>query len=468
MESLERHSDQPAIDDGLHLISYAELQARAEKVATAIAHSSGLVAAMLPRGSAAIVYTVAAIMTGRPFVHLDPALPRFAIGRLNSSIAPTGIALPARAGEIEIRPTKYGAKPSDVTESCAYLTTTSGSTGEPKIICGSGTGLAHYLDWHRTEFSLGPGDVCSHIAAPWFDFSFKETLAALAAGACVTIAPVRALASGRSLAQWLARARPSVTCLLPSQLSSLVNAVDPDTATGLRHLLISGEPLRPGLVRRWRDRIPEGPMLTNLYGPAEATVIKTYYRIPDDGIATLSVPVGVAIPGARVELQPITGSEDGRIGIRSPHLALGYLAGDGGSTRFEVTEAGRALWTGDLGRFTLDGDLEVVGRIDGAVKRHGVLIVPHRLENALMAHPAIDEAVMAATTDDVPRIGLFYIRRPDLDEPSLAELRGHLLDTITAAEMPSALIETTAFPVTTRGKVDRRALARRMTTPPRA
>jgi acyl-coenzyme A synthetase/AMP-(fatty) acid ligase len=413
----------PAVLDGPRTLTYGELSARAALLAGRLAGATGPVPLPLPRGAAAVTAQVACILAGRPFFPMDPA---------------AGPPPPGEAGD------------------CGYLLTTSGTTGTPKVVRGSAPALANYLRWQRSELGLTPGDVLTNTADPWFDFSFKETLGALVAGATVVVVEPAALTHGAALLRRLAACRPTVVCLLPSRLSGLVDAMRHDPvaasrATGrLRLLLVSGEPFPAALLRRWREVAPE-PTVLNLYGPTESTVIKLRHVVPPGAtVGTDTVPVGHPIPGTDVEVLPT-----GELCLLSGDLALGYLGAGPGATRFDRDDDGRPrLHTGDLARLTPDGLVELCGRLDHAVKRRGVRVSLPAIETAALRHPRVHAAAAVWTRE---RVVLFYAPAPGAEVTARA-MRTALLDRLAPEQLPDQVRPTAALPLDGRGKVDRAAL----------
>lgn len=446
------HAGRLALSDGHQTLSYADLDHASAVLADQIAAVPGIVGAALPRGADAIVYTVAALRAGKPFVPVDPGLPSLVRRRL---LARLGLAaMLAKTGN-EWRLTRLGQGGATVEEDLGYILTSSGTTGDPKLIRGSARGLARYLSWQRTEMAMIPADRSACTAGPWFDFSFKETLAPLGAGGSVHISPQHALSSGAALLRWLAQVRPSMLCMIPSRLAGMSAAMRdtpmPGASDGLRCLLVSGEPFPARLLRQWRQFGNPSAEVFNLYGPTESTVIKLYFRIPADyEPAGPLVPLGGPIPGTRVECTP-------EICLYGEDFALGYLdESTDGATRFDVANGERALRTGDLGRWDGQGRVVFTGRADLLVKRRGVAVNPSSIEAVAATCPGVDRCAAVATSADIPVVTLYY-----LGVPSAGALRAHLARLLPAGELPDAVVPVDQFPLTARGKVDRSALLNR-------
>ena len=481
-----------SVSAGARGLSYGQLDAASASLARELAGGSGIVAIVLPRGAEAITAMIACIRSGRPFLPLPPGAPE----RAAQTIA--GVGATTVIGALQwpdpwVRDRSAAASYGEV----GYLLTTSGTSGPPKLVRGSARGLARYLRWQREELSLGPGDVLSHTAQPWFDFSFKETLGAIIAGATVAVVPDQALASGRGLLAWLAAAQPTTVCLLPSRLVMLTAAMeragaqDPVVRAALRRLrwlLVSGEPFPARHFERWRAIAP-APTVLNLYGPTESTVIKLRHVLPPEAVvSTPTVPVGTPIPGTQVELLPLDedlpgafhsaspgacpGAEGaGELCLVSGDLALGYAGDPGGSTRFDRDEAGRPrLRTSDVARRIPGGSFEILGRVDHTVKRRGVQVSLSAIEAAARELPAVDAAAAVdchrsrAPGGSSTVIVLFCGMSDGADgadaagPDSLRRVRAGLIDRLDLAAMPDLIRLLPELPLDSRGKTDRAVL----------
>ncbi|GAB7186006.1 hypothetical protein ATKI12_5837 [Kitasatospora sp. Ki12] len=478
----------PAVTEPAGTWTYGELDRASAELAAALAAAPGRepavdgagpapVAVLLPRGAAAVAAMLACVRAGRPFLPLPPdtssaALPDLLGVRDLVTAGPppawwTGPASRVHRVRREGPPAARPAVQAVAGDGTGYFLATSGTTGTPKVVRGSAAGLAHYLRWQREELALGPGDVLSNSADPWFDFSFKETLAAVVSGATVAVLTDRELLGGAHLLSWAAEHRPTMVCLLPSRLAALLGAAEQapaellDAAFGrLRLLLVSGEVFPTPLLARWRAVCPHATVL-NLYGPTESTVIKLRHTVPPGAaVDTPTVPVGTPIPGAEALLDA---GDPAELTLVSDQLALGYASGGQGSaTRFGTHPDGRPLLhTGDLARRTPDGAIEIVGRADHVVKRHGVKVSLPDLEAQARTCSSVGSAVALLLPGERERIVLCCTPYgAAADGPALRRLlREHLLGRVPAAAMPDAVRVLPELPLDPRGKVDRRALA---------
>jgi amino acid adenylation domain-containing protein len=353
----------------------------------------------------------------------------------------------------------------------AYVFFTSGSTGTPKGVLGSHRGLSHFVQWQRDTFGVAAADRVAHVTAVSFDVVLREIFTTLSSGATLCVLPEsRDLSPGRVI-PWLAAARITLLHTVPSIVTSwFAGEIPPGALPTLRVLFFAGEPLPGKLVTRWRERFPEAGRIINLYGPTETTLAKCYYEVPAAPRAGTQ-PVGRPLP--QTQALVLNGArrmcgvgETGEIAIRTPFRTHGYLNDrELTAQRFVPNpytgDATDLLYlTGDLGRYGLDGTLEILGRRDHQLKIRGVRIEPGEIENALTrVSPAIRAAkVIATPAAEGERRLVAYLLTDDTANFSAAAVRGQLRTVLPDYLIPAAFVPLAQFPVTPNGKIDVRAL----------
>ncbi|HEX2204847.1 MAG TPA: amino acid adenylation domain-containing protein [Longimicrobium sp.] len=344
--------------------------------------------------------------------------------------------------------------------SLAYVIYTSGSTGRPKGVMVEHRGLANLVEWHVRAYALGPGDRSAPVASPGFDASGWEVWPALAAGATLSFPPEEVRASPSELAAWLAREGVTVT-FLPTPLAEAVL----DEAWGedakLRVLLTGGDALgkapRPGLPFRF----------FNHYGPTENTVVGTGGEVAPSADSTRP-SIGGPIDNVRAYVLDLGGGPlppgvPGELHLGGAGVARGYLERPAMTAErfvpdpFGAEPGARLYRTGDRVRWRSDGELEFVGRADDQVKVRGYRIEPGEVEAALLAHPAVREAAVAARGEGAERRLVGYVAG-DRDRLEREEVRSFLRGRLPAHLVPSDVVVLDALPLNPHGKVDRRAL----------
>jgi amino acid adenylation domain-containing protein len=362
-------------------------------------------------------------------------------------------------------------------EDDCYIIYTSGSEGRPKGVVGTHRSLIQYLNWQVKEFAATKTDVFSQTAPLSFDFSLKELLVPLLCGARVCMADRSTVIDARKFVNWANDSKISIMCCVPTLLRSILQL--PDLTAGgslfpsLRTLLISGDMLRWDDVSGCRERFGKDVALFNLYGPTESTIIKLFYPIPETRAAgSTNVPVGRPIEDADVLVvdendRVCEAGETGQIVILSPWLARGYLHGERMATQpfctFEHNgEQRRAYRSGDVGRWLIDGNLELMGRKDRQVKIRGYRIELNEIESILAEHPAIMD-VGVVTSNGLDQDGLAGICcyfTSDDPELTAKELRSFAKERLLPPVLSlTRFCRLDKLPLSSNGKVDRQQLA---------
>jgi acyl-coenzyme A synthetase/AMP-(fatty) acid ligase/acyl carrier protein len=237
----------------------------------------------------------------------------------------------------------------------------------------------------------------------------------------------------------------------------------------LRWVFFTGEPLTDTLVRRWRECLPDSGRVINFYGPTETTMVKCFYRVPEDMLPGVQ-PLGWPLPQSQAlvlkENHQLCGiGESGEIVLRTPFRTLGYLNAPEENARRFIKNPYRdddqdlLYFTGDLGRYRPDGALEILGRLDHQVKIRGVRVEPDEVTAVLLQHPAVRAGVVIAREDEAGQHYLVaYLVVAEPDEALKRALRAYLSGQLPAAMIPAAFVFLEQLPLTPNGKVDRRAL----------
>ncbi len=208
--------------------------------------------------------------------------------------------------------------------------------------------------------------------------------------------------------------------------------------------------------------------LWNLYGPTEITVWASAHRLRPEDSGRVTIPLGLPFPGARIHLlDPALHLVP--VGVAGEICVGGYGPARGYANRPDLTaekfvpdplatEPGARIYrTGDLARRRPDGSVEYIGRVDHQVKIRGFRVELKEIEVSLAAQAAVRQAV-ALVLDN--RLIAFVAGETGVAKPVPAEMRDGLRERLPAYMVPAAFVVLDAFPLSSNGKVDRRALAR--------
>ncbi|CAA9260169.1 MAG: hypothetical protein AVDCRST_MAG41-2332 [uncultured Corynebacteriales bacterium] len=473
--------DAPAVRSGGVDIGYAELDARAEEVAGRLRAAGvgpdDLVAVLRHRGPELVVAVLGVLRAGAAFLPLSPTAPAgYLAGVLAAAGARVALADPQLAGRLAGSPVRVvpddgpwragtgRAHPDDL----AYVLFTSGSTGEPKGVAVTHRSLANVVTTMRDMYELTPADRVLQFASIGFDIAVEEMFPTWAAGGCVVLSPDPPPGPDR-MTELITRERVSFTILTSGywrQWTTWADARGVHPAPTLRLVSVGAEPVDPDALRTWQ-RIARVPVL-NGYGLTETTVNAAVTLLPDPFVGDL-VPIGPPLRGARAyvldaDLQPVPVGVPGELHIGGDCLARGYLGRpDLTADRFVPdpygpVPGGRLHRTGDRARWRSDGQLEILGRLDGQLKVRGHRIEPAHVEAALHSHPDVAAAVVAVRPDrrGHDRLVGYVVPRTGTAVP--AGLREHLAGRLPPYLVPAALVGVPAIPRNANGKADPRAL----------
>ncbi|MFP2931860.1 amino acid adenylation domain-containing protein, partial [Pyxidicoccus sp. 3LG] len=337
----------------------------------------------------------------------------------------------------------------------AYIIYTSGSTGRPKGTLLHHRGLVNTALAAAAGLRLGPGERALQLASLAFDASMWEVFSALLSGATLVLASSEQLMPGDALQGLLSTQRITTLSATPTVLSFL----RPEELPALRTVASVGEALPPGLARRWAT----GRLLLNAYGPTETTICASMTRGPVD---PARITIGQPFANTRLyvldaRLRPLPVGVPGELYIGGTGVARGYLGRpELTAERFVPdafgTEPGARLYrTGDRARWLQDGALEYLGRLDFQVKVRGIRIELGEVEAALVKHPAVKEAVVVAREDAGDTRLVAYVVTTEQDA---AALRDWLRERLPESMVPSAFVALETLPLTSNGKLDRKAL----------
>uniref|UniRef100_A0AAU3GVZ8 Amino acid adenylation domain-containing protein n=1 Tax=Streptomyces sp. NBC_01401 TaxID=2903854 RepID=A0AAU3GVZ8_9ACTN len=471
-----------AVDDAQGSMTYAQLDRRANGIARLLRGRGVLpesrVAVCLPRGRELVAALLGVWKAGAAYVPLDAGHPAERIAWMVEDsgvrtvltvgasaealdgVVPDGVVLlDAAGGEADADPDPVVTSP----QHAAYITYTSGSTGRPKGVLVEHGGIANRVAWSVDRQELTPDDRVLQKTVLTFDAAALELFAPLVAGGTVVMAPEGAESNPALLVRTVADRRITVLQGVPSVLRLLADEPAWSECTGLRLVLSAGEALDAELCRRLGE--PTGAKVWNTYGPTECSIDVTGQEF-DPELHTEAVPIGRPIDNMRVyvlddELDPVPIGVVGELYAGGIGVARGYVGNAAQTAERFVPDphgpAGSRIYrTGDLARWRSDGALAYLGRVDHQVKVNGVRIEPAEVEAALNAHPDIRGAAVGAyTVAGGKRLvaHLVAARRIPRDE-----LRSFLRKRLPEPMVPALFVPVDSFPLTSNGKIDRKAL----------
>ena len=344
-------------------------------------------------------------------------------------------------------------------DNLAYVIYTSGSTGQPKGVGNTHAALAERLQWMQATYQLNDTDVLMQKAPISFDVSVWECFWPLITGCRLVLAGPGEHRDPHRIAQLVQEHGVTTLHFVPPLLQLFIDEPLAVECTSLRRLFSGGEALPAELRNRVLAQLP-AVQLHNRYGPTETAINVTHWQCTaaDGERSPIGRPLGNVI--CRVldeQLNPLPAGVPGELCIGGIGLARGYL-GRAGLTaeRFvadPLGEGGARLYrTGDRARWSADGVLEYLGRLDQQVKLRGFRVEPEEIEARLLALDGIAQAVVLVR--DAQLIG-YYTASTALDEQ---DVKAALAAELPEYMVPALLMRLDAMPLSPSGKLDRRAL----------
>ncbi|MFY0565974.1 non-ribosomal peptide synthase/polyketide synthase [Archangium lansingense] len=468
----------PAVRFGDELLTYSQLNSRANQLARHLRRlgvgPEVLVSLCLERSVELVVSMLATLKAGGAWLSLDPSLPSERLDFIASdALSPVLLThsslehLLDRRGFVFLFDEHWERVELESEDdlnlsvdggNLAYVIYTSGSTGRPKGTLLTHGGLANTALQAARAHGYRPDSRVLQFASTSFDASVCEVFSSLVAGACLCLASKEQLLPSEPLRSLLVQQSITAVTLTPSVLAQL----EPQGLPNLETLISAGEACTPELARRWS----QGRTLLNAYGPTEVTICATITGPVD----AERLSIGRALPNVQVyvldeRLQPVAPGVPGELYVGGAGLARGYLGRPELTAErfvphpFAALPGERLYRTGDKVRWSARGELEYLGRIDFQVKLRGFRIELGEVESVLREQPGVHESVVVLREDSPGDKRLVAYVVPSAGEQVEPQsLRTALLSRLPEYMVPSAFVSLTALPLTTSGKVDRKAL----------
>ncbi|HHY84116.1 MAG TPA: AMP-binding protein [Verrucomicrobia bacterium] len=482
-EIVSQHPRRIAISTPQIHWSYEELAARIEGIALRIlaTDTTAPVALLMSHDAPLIASILAVLHTGRIYCVLDPLDPPAVLRAVlsdcgaNLLLADTdheslAVAIASDTARVlnisRLAPAAGGECRNVSPEAGAWLMYTSGSTGTPKGVWQTHAAVVHQARVYAGLIGISPEDRLSLLTPCNLAASVTAIFGALLHGATLCPFPLRSQGVGR-LAEWISQRQITVYHSVPTVFRHLARerALDPRR---VRLVRLGGEAVRRDDVDLFRGAFPKSCRLLHAFSSTETGLVTAMLIDQATGFTGAGMPAGYAVPGVEVMMvneqrELLPAGVEGRIAVRSAHLAQGYWnQPDLSRATFipDPTDPARRLFLSqDLGVLAADGCLEHRGRIGSQVKINGRRVDLMEIEDAVRRLSEIKDVVVAAPETggaDERKLVAHVVPRSPMDA---ATLRKRLRDRLPSHEIPAEFVFIERLPQTTGGKVDRRKLS---------
>ncbi len=481
-----RTPDRPALVHGERVLTYAALDALADRAASGLMAAGvgpgRIVGLWLPRGMDLLVMQLAIAKTGAGWLPFDADTPverirvcledADAAGLVTSAAGTQAVAghlacavwsdehlLSDAVLEHPLR-RRDGVLP----EHPAYVIYTSGSTGKPKGIMISQGSICHFLRSENEVLGVRASDRVYQGFSAAFDMSFEEIWISYLVGATLWIAPKDVATNPEELPQALIDQQVTVLHAVPTLLALFAQDVP-----NLRIINLGGEMCPQALVERWAR---PGRQIFNTYGPTEATVSASLAELKAGEPVTIGTPLpnyGLFVIAVEADangaLTLLPRGETGELCICGPGVATGYLGRPDLTAEKFLTnpwadrpQDGRLYRTGDLARIDEDGRIQCLGRADDQIKIRGFRVELGEIEAVLAEQPGVGTTAVLLRQDDGVDLLVAYAVPEGGIEPDAVAWRRAMAERLPPYMVPSRFELLDAMPRLPSGKIDRKAL----------
>lgn len=488
-QQVELRFNEPAVISSRRTLTYGELSSLANKLARRLRHLGAqrnrLIAIVMEKGWEQVVSALGILQSGAAYLPIDAGLPKDRVWYLldngqadlvlTQSWVDEKFEWPDNVRRLRIDDGDYETEddatlePVQEQSDLAYVIYTSGSTGLPKGVMIDHRGAVNTIIDINSRFDVGSEDRVLALSSLSFDLSVYDVFGLLAAGGAIVLPEPEA---GRDPARWkelVEQSRVTIWNTVPAlmeMLTQYVSSRGENLAGSLRLIMMSGDWI-PVYLPEQIMAVTRDAQIISLGGATEASIWSILYPISEVDPDWKSIPYGKPMVNQTFHvlneaMRPCPVWVPGQLYIGGIGLAKGYWRDEEKTLRSFITNpyTGDPLYrTGDMGRYLPDGNIEFLGREDFQVKIQGYRIELGEVEAALSQHAAVRGCAVTAIGERHGNKRLVgYVIPDEKQPPSASDLQNFLRQSLPEYMIPPAFVMLDSFPLTSNGKVDRRAL----------
>ncbi|GBE64978.1 putative phenyloxazoline synthase MbtB [Mycobacterium sp. MFM001] len=455
--------------------SYAELAERALAVAGAL-HARGVgrgdaVAVQLPKGRDQVLAVLGVLAAGATYVPIgfDQPIARRAkilqTADIVAAITTESVqmdSVPSLSIDAAVsHPEPLPAPVYPDADQIAYVIFTSGSTGLPKGVDVRHSGAMNTIDAVNDWFGVGAADRVLALSALEFDASVYDIFGMFSVGGSLVAVDSEQRAAATTWVELLRRHRVSILNCVPSMLDMILELGGDRLGDSLRAVTLGGDWVGAELARRLARQVP-GCRFAGLGGATETSIHHTICEVVGEPPAHwATVPFGIPLRNVRCRVVSPSGRDcpdwvAGELWVGGANVAAGYR-NDPQRTAERFVEHDGVRWykTGDMARYWPDGTIEFLGRADNQVQIRGYRVELGEVESALRTVPGVRHAVAAVVGDTAPTLVAAVSGEVD-------DVAGAVAELLPSYMVPKRIVTFDRIPLTPNGKLDRKAVTRRL------
>ena len=477
------HPDNIAlICDGKSL-TYDQLNEKANSLAHFLLNNgikpNDIVAIMTNRSFETIVSMLGILKAGAAFVNMDPTYPiDRTIYYLEDSNAKCilkqkDISLPinssAKVYDIDLSNKEiYSINKSNPNtkielNTLSYIIYTSGSTGTPKGVVLNHLGLANMCKAMTLVLEYLK-DASNHtllsVTSTPFDIFVYEIVVPLSHGMKIVLANNSEHRNPKLVDKLIRDYNVDVMTVTPSLMKINYDNREPNSAlANVKNMVFGGEPLPEKFIKDLKA-LSNDITIYNIYGPSEITVLSNVQNLEHETCINVGPPIlNTDIYVLDSDMNPLPVGLPGEIYIGGVQVGNGYLGKEDLTNQKFINNPfakGKMFKSGDIGKWTYDGKLQCLGRLDHQVKLRGLRIELGEIENILESIPQIDSAIVnKVIIDNKEALCAYYVANSKINEK---DIRSILRESLPYYMVPSYFMKLDKMPYTINRKIDRKSL----------